>query len=154
MSPRNFLLRCVEPGLALLPAYMTSDMARVLLMAIAGQESGWSARAQVGGPALGYWQFEQAGVDGVMSVTASLAAAVLSTLDLLRPNAYAALEYNDPLACAFARLLLWSDAAPLPAIGDAAGGWDYYVRNWRPGKPDQTRWGPAYATAVQTVGAT
>ncbi len=38
----------------------------------------------------------------------------------------------------FARLLLWTDAKPLPAIGDEQGAWDYYLRNWRPGKPTRT----------------
>ena len=154
MSPRLFFLRCVEPGLALLPGYMVSDQARVALMAIAGQESNWAARTQGNdGPARGYWQFEPAGVAGVSNDTRTgpLLAATLSTLDLVGSSPYTVIQYNDPLACVVARLLLWSDPAALPAIGDANGCFDYYVRNWKPGKPDQTRWGPAYATACSTV---
>jgi hypothetical protein len=154
LSPRNFLLRVVEPGLSLLPGYMVNDQARVALMAIAGQESNWSARTQGNdGPARGYWQFEPAGVAGVATHpnTMGLLAATLSTLDLAGTSAYAAIQYNDPLACVIARLLLWSDPAALPAVEDASGCWDYYVRNWRPGKPDETRWTAAYATACSAV---
>ena len=156
MSPRNFLLRVVEPGLSLLPGYMVADQARVALMAIAGQESNWAARTQGNdGPARGYWQFEPAGVAGVATHpnTIGLLAATLSTLDLAGTSAYAAIQYNDPLACVIARLLLWSDPEPLPAVGDASTCFDYYVRNWKPGKPDETRWGAAYATACATVAA-
>ena len=154
MSPRNFFLRVVEPGLALLPGYMVNDQARVALMAIAGQESNWTARTQGNdGPARGYWQFEPAGVAGVAThpSTMGLLASVLSTLDLAGTSPYAAIQFNDPLACVIARLLLWSDPEALPAIEDHDGCWDYYVRNWKPGKPDETRWGAAYATACNTV---
>lgn len=156
MSPLNFLLRVVEPGLSLLPGYMVSDQARIALMAIAGQESGWSARAQGNdGPARGYWQFEPAGVAAVAAHpnTMGLLASVLSTLDLVGPSPYSVIQYNDPLACVIARLLLWSDPEALPAIDDADGCWGYYVRNWKPGKPDDTRWSAAYATACSTVAA-
>ena len=36
MSPRNFLMRAVEPGLSLLPGYMVCDQACVLLTAAVG----------------------------------------------------------------------------------------------------------------------
>ena len=133
---------------------MVNDQARVALMAIAGQESNWSARTQANdGPARGYWQFEPAGVAGVAThpATMGLLASVLSTLDLAGISPYAAIQFNDMLACSIARLLLWSDPAALPAVEDAEGCWNYYVRNWKPGKPDQTRWGPAYTTACSTV---
>ena len=153
MSPRNFLVRAIEPGLALVPGYMVSDAARVLLMAIAGQESNLSARAQVDGSALGYWQFEHIGVAGVMSGAPWVIASVCETLDVATTSVWAALQWNDALACVVARLCLWLDVAPLPVIGDASGAWDYYVRNWRPGKPAPDRWGASYATAVAAVGA-
>jgi hypothetical protein len=151
VSPRLFLLRVVEPGLALLPGYMVSNAARVALMAIAGQETNWAARAQIGGQALGYWQFQADGLDGVLTKQGPLMAAIFKTLDVAAPDAHIALQFHDPLACAVARLLLWSDPEPLPAIGDVNGCWNYYTRNWRPGKPDATRWAPAYAMAVSTV---
>ena len=154
MSPRNFLVRAIEPGLALVPGYMVSDAARVLLMAIAGQESGLSARAQVDGSALGYWQFEQSGLADVRMRAPSVMESVCSTLDIPDSTGiWAALQWNDALACVVARLCLWLDPAPLPVIGDASGAWDYYVRNWRPGKPGTDRWASAYTTAVAAVGA-
>src|SRR5688572_796908 len=52
---------------SLLPPKMESDAAKVMLLAIAFQESGCRYRYQlVGGPARGFWQFEQAG--GVLGV--------------------------------------------------------------------------------------
>ena len=156
MSPRLFLLRVVEPGLQLLPGYMVSDAARVMLMAIAGQETNWSARIQANdGPARGYWQFEPGGVAAVLNDprAAPIVATAAATMDLAGFPAYTVIQYNDQMACVFARLLLWSDAAPLPAIGDANGSWNYYSRCWRPGKPDDTRWGPAYSMACSTVSA-
>jgi hypothetical protein len=154
MSPHLFLLRAIEPGLSLLPSYMTSDAARVMLMAIAIQESNIAARAQIGrGPARGYWQFEPAGVEAVLKQTPALAQAVLSTCDIPLTDASSAVQYNDPVACAFARLILWFETSPLPAIGDTSGSWHYYCRCWRPGKPDENRWPMAHATAVNTVAA-
>jgi len=154
VSPRNFFLRVVEPGLALLPGYMVSDRARVALMAIPGQESNWAARIQAAdGPAHGYYQCEPVAVAEVTNnaQTAGVFNSVLSTLDLVGMSPYTAIQYNDPLACVVARLLLWADPAPLPSVGDAEGCWQYYLRNWKPGKPDETRWGASYATACNTV---
>ena len=157
MSPRNFLVRAIEPGLALVPGYMVSDAARVLLMAIAGQEMGLSQRAQIVAsgppPGLGYWSFQADGTADVMQRQPSLMAAICATLDVPTTSVWTALQYNDALACAVARLCLWTDPAPLPAIGDQAGGWNYYLTNWRPGRPDQSRWGAAYGVAQATVAA-
>src|ERR1044072_5855205 len=137
MSPHLFLLRAVEPGLSLLPGYMTSDCAKIWLMTIAGQENNLIARKQMGGgPATSYWQFEQAGVNAVMKSQAKLAEGLLATCDIDPSEAHAALQYNDAVACAFARLLLWSDPAPLPLASDVAAGYALYLRTWRPGRPD------------------
>src|ERR1044072_2654584 len=152
MSPHLFLLRAIEPGLSLLPGYMTSDCAKIWLMTIAGQETNLTARKQMGGgPATGYWQFEQAGVDAVLRSQPKLAEAVLATCDIDASEAHAALQYNDPVACAFARLLLWSDPAPLPLASNAAAGYQTYLRTWRPGKPDANRWPVAHSVAMTAV---
>ena len=150
-----FRLLCVEPGLILLPDNMASDQARVMLLAIAGVESNWGARRQIpGGEALGYWQFQQNATAGVLEKTPTLAQQVLDTCDVPVSETWQAIEYNDAVACAFARLLLWSDPALLHAIGDRAGAWAYYRRLWRPGRPDAGRWLTSYATAVSVVEAT
>lgn len=125
-----------------------SPEARVMLYAIGLQESRFQHRRQVGGPARGFWQFERGGgVAGVLNHPASRgpAAAVLTLRGVPASGAYAALEHDDMLACAFARLLLYTDPRPLPATADAA--WDYYLDNWRPGKPHRQTWDALYAQA-------
>src|ERR1044072_3822106 len=149
MSPHLFLIRAIEPGLSLLPGYMASDCAKIWLMTIAGQETNLTARKQMGGgPATSYWQFEQAGVDAVLRAQPKLAEAVLATCDIDASEVHAALQYNDSVACAFARLLLWSDPAALPLASNTAAGWNAYLKTWRPGKPDAARRPPGHSVAM------
>jgi len=63
MTPKQLLLNAIDPALALLePLGVKSDArARLMLMAIAGQESAWEHRRQIGGPARSFWQFEGGG---------------------------------------------------------------------------------------------
>ncbi|WDW06021.1 hypothetical protein PWE35_09310 [Stenotrophomonas maltophilia] len=152
----HILSRVVGPGLALLPSTMDTAKARVLLLAIGLQESRFETRRQIGGPARGYWQFEKGGgVVGVLThpSTRKYAAEVCRDRGI-EPTAaavYPALERDDLLACAFARLLLFTDPKPIPDIGYVAASWDYYVRNWRPGKPHRSTWDALYAKAVEAV---
>lgn len=135
--------------------------AEVMLLAIAGQESGFRARAQViagggKGPARGLWQFERGGgVVGVLQHRATAKAAQTVCDALLVPvdpiNVHAALEQNDVLACAFARLLLWTDPGSLP--GEQTAGWQCYLRNWRPGKPHPEVWPARWNAAAAATGA-
>ena len=61
--------KAIDDAFALLPPKMDSAAARVLVLAVALQESGFTARRQYGnGPARGYWQFEAGG--GVIGVLA------------------------------------------------------------------------------------
>jgi hypothetical protein len=150
----------INPALRLLPAAMDSDRARVILLAIGLQESQYLTRVQMGGgPARGYWQFERGtpatrgGVTGVMLHTAS-AAHLLSVCNARGVSfdsleIWNALTWDDVLAAALARLLMWTDPRTLP--DDAPGGWDLYMRTWRPGKPHPNRWAGFYAQAVATV---
>lgn len=152
-SQASFLARynseVLEEALALLPAKMDSVRARVLMLAIGLQESRFTHRRQVGGPARGHYQFERGGgVRGVLTHPESKVHAlricrrrgvpvgVPGALDAT----YRALEKDDILAACFARLLLWTDAAPLPAVEDVDGAWAYYLRTWRPGKPHPHTW--------------
>lgn len=151
----------IGPGLALLPAKMTSPAALVMLLAIGLQESGLTARAQViagggKGPARGLWQFEQSGgVKGVLThpATAALAAQVCDAraVEATPAAVWARLEGDDVLAAAFARLLLYSDPKPLPVLTDSQGGWDLYVRVWRPGKPRPAEWPAYYSQALHAI---
>ena len=156
MTPELLTRIAIDPALSLLPPRMDSRAARVLMLAIAGQESAMRHRRQIRGPARGFWQFEQGGgVKGVMGHPASsrLALESISSRNL-RPNSptvWAALATDDVLAAIFARLLLFTDARPLPAIGQEAAALAYYIRNWRPGKPHPHTWPALYDSAVDTV---
>lgn len=147
----------ILPGLDLLPSSMNNDKALIMLLAIGLQESGFLVRSQrKGGPARGFWQFEQGG--GVRGVLRHPASSYLAhkacqySLVVPTPEAvWPALAENDRLACAFARLLLWTDARPLPEAGQIDYAWDYYIDNWRPGKPHRDRWTPNYEQALQLL---
>jgi hypothetical protein len=153
----------IEPAFRELPARMATDEARVMLLAIGLQESRFRHRVQMPlrpgmppGPARGFWQFERGGgVIGVLTHPASsrLAMEACAARDI-RPNSpivWAKLAEDDVLAAIFARLLLFTDAAPLPAIGRDADAWACYIRNWRPGKPHPQTWKALYDSAVETV---
>ena len=158
----------INPALALLPANMDTPQARVMLLAIGLQESRFEHRYQVvqgkpgaKGPARGFWQFElgsaasRGGVWGVFlheasnkllkKIAAERGAAQSPT------NIWQAIETDDVLAAAVARLLLWTDPKPLPKLGDAEGAWQLYLRTWRPGKPHRGTWDALYAQALEYV---
>ncbi|WP_281915975.1 hypothetical protein [Caldimonas thermodepolymerans] len=155
---KRILADAVEPALGLLPGQMDSDRARLMLLAIGLQESRFEHRRQIGGPARGFWQFERAGgVQGVLrhAATRELAKAVCAERGVAADATavYERLEHDDLLACAFARLLLWTDPQPLPVPGDASASWQYYLRTWRPGKPHRHTWDALYAQALGAVRA-
>lgn len=129
------------------------DEAKVLLLAIALQESGLQDRRQIGGPAAGLWQFERAGILGVAThqATRQLAAHACRTF-LVVPvvrEVHDALEYHDMLAAIFARLLLYSDPEILPA--NEAAAWDLYLRCWQPGRPRPHHWAVSWHGASDAV---
>jgi len=161
MTPKDILINAVDPALAMLAklGVQSDDRARVLMMAIAGQESAWQYREQVGGPAHSFWQFEEGGgVAGVLYHPASRdkIAAVCAELGVpcTADAVYAAMVDNDVLAACMARLLLLTDPAPLPNVGEVQAGWDYYQRNWRPGAPHPEVWPGRYGTAMGLVNQT
>lgn len=133
----------------------SDDKARVMLLAITGQEADCQYRRQHGnGPARGLWQFERlGGVAGVLSHKASMAhaeaACAARGVEPTATAAQAALERDDWLAAVFARLLLWTDPRALPDAEDA--GWACYLRNWRPGKPHPERWPENWRLAREAV---
>ena len=150
------LAKIVNPALDLLPDAMRSDTARVMMLAIALQESALGARAQDGGPAVGLWQMEQGGgIHGVLhNLRTAHYAETVCNIQGVAPrdaNVYAALPENDLLAANFARLLLWADTEPLPALGDTHAGWLCYQANWRPGAPRPDAWAANYAKALGAI---
>ena len=156
ISPADALDKIIVPALATLPTEMDSPVARLMLLAIALQESGLRSREQTGGPAHGLWQFERNGVLAVMhhTRTADVVFHWCEENDVTygSNSIYERLALDDELACAFARLLLWTDPRLLPDIGDCMSAWNLYERCWRPGKPSYTRWrDTAYPQALQTI---
>ena len=156
MNLSQIIESAINPALALLPAAMDTPQARCMLLAIGLQESRFTHRRQIGGPARGFWQFEKGGgVRGVLTHAStreqaqlvSKARGVPATADAV----YDALDKDDVLAAAFARLLLWSDPKALPALGDADASWALYLRTWRPGKPHPETWSDLYRQAVAEV---
>ncbi|MFY3402250.1 hypothetical protein ACOTJC_28770 [Achromobacter xylosoxidans] len=144
------------PAFALLPAKMDTKEARCMMLAIGLQESRFQHRQQIGGPARGFWQFEKGGgVKGVImhDTTRGLAQAVCKArgVPATTDAVYAALDQDDVLAAAFARLLLWTDPKPLPALGETDQAWDLYARTWRPGKPHRQTWNALYNRAMEAV---
>lgn len=167
MTPDTLIDIAIEPAMGLLPAKMDSPEARAMLIAIALQESGLTARAQIleagkpwwasrPGAARGLWQFERSGgVAGVLGHPATQPIAYPILDELLYPadahTIHDALAHNDVLACVFARLLLYTLPRPLPKRGDEAESWRQYMSAWRPGKPHPGTWSANYAMAWQAV---
>lgn len=159
MNPALFYRRIGQPTLLMMAEMPdiklpVSDKASVLLMAIAGQESNWQHRRQIGGPARGFWQFEKfGGVAEVMQKTPKQLTAVCALLDIPYDitTIFEAMAWNDTLACVMARLLLWQDPRALPEVGDKDGAWAYYLRNWRPGAPHPAAWSALYDKAIAAV---
>jgi hypothetical protein len=151
--------QAIDQALSLLPGAMDSPEARVMLLAIGLQESRFTARRQlVGnpprptGPAKGFWQFERGG--GCRGVVAHPASRYwMARVCHQRGVAFTAqalwdaIQDDDVLAAAAARLLLFTDPRRLPDIGDESGAWNLYIRVWRPGKPHRQTWSRLYAQA-------
>ena len=162
MNVPKHVMQAVNESLRLLPPAMDTKEARIMLYAIGLQESRFTHRAQVidgggKGPARGYWQFERGGgVTGVLRHPASrfwMSSACNARNVPAQPmNVWLALENDDVLAAAAARLLLFTDPARLPAIGEQAEALRYYLRVWRPGKPHPSTWQECYETALKAVG--
>lgn len=147
---------CLDPGLKLLPKKMDTTGARVMLITIGLQESRFEHRTQIGGLAHGFWQFEKGGgVKGVLKhyATKNYAENTCSKLlvDKDEDTVYNAIIYNDPLACAMARLLLWTLPNSLPKIGDKDTAWDQYISAWRPGKPHRDTWDDLYEKSLEIL---
>ncbi|VVD90289.1 hypothetical protein PCO31110_01581 [Pandoraea communis] len=158
MTPADALSNAINPALALLPPFMTSDKARIELLSIGLQESHLTFRRQMPtGPARGLWQCEQGtqasrgGIWGLYLFKGT--SGYLSDLCAARKVAYdpvaiySSLESDDILAAGCARLLLYTDPQPLPDVDDVEGSWGLYLRVWRPGKPRPAEW-PANHTAA------
>ncbi len=173
MIADDFLKDILSPGIAWcesLPSWNIpfDARAKVLLIAIAGQESRWSARVQSGnGPAHSLFQMERGGMIAEVlanAKTAELANEVCRMMyiapDAVHAWSVMATERGDKLAVAFARLGLWLDPRDLPALDDEQAAFETYVRIWRPGAitdggsravETRDRWHAVYQWAISAV---
>ena len=170
MTPREARNGPVADALLLLPAKMSSPQAELMLLAIGLQESELKHRRQHGnGPARSLWQAEQGGgmVAGLLGFhnqdVQDLARGLCAVRGVpAQPRAvWEAIEHDDVLAAGLARLLLFTDPARLPGLGDEEGAWQLYLRTWRPGafirgtaaKRAELRqkWAKNYAQALEVV---
>lgn len=156
--------QAVETAFGLLPRQMDTVAARVLMYAIGLQESRFIHRFQVvafrpgvRGPARGFWQFEAGGgVKGVMNHPTSRywANYICGLRDVVfdQVKIHKALEKDDVLAAAFARLLIFTDAKRLPGVNEVDAAWALYAeRCWRPGKPHPESWAGNHRLALEFV---
>jgi hypothetical protein len=159
--------RAIDPALRLLPARMDTPPARVLLLAIGLQESGFRDRRQLIvvdgklkplGPAKSFWGAEKPGgmVKGVRThpATKDLALALYRARGVRRLDSaiWNAIEHDDVLAAGLARLLIYTDPYKLPALGRSQDAWELYaVRLWRPGRPRRQDWDGNYTRALEFV---
>ncbi|MFV3415340.1 hypothetical protein ACNFH8_24000 [Pseudomonas sp. NY15436] len=170
MDLRTVRRSIIEPALLLLPAKMESPQAVVMLLAIGLQESRFTYRRQMGnGPAKSFWQAEQGGgmVTGLLRYRVQDIRDLATGLCAVRgvvpaaPEVWNAIEHDDVLAAGLARLLLYTDPARLPALGDETGAWDLYLRTWRPGAYERgnagqrsalrQKWAKNYAAALEVI---
>lgn len=149
MTLDDVMTVAIRPALSLLPQKMDTPEAVRMLLAIGLQESLFSNRKQIRGPAHGFWQFEPSGVEGVMWHHSSQEYAQGLCQILNYPfdeqTVYEAVRHNDVLAAGFARLLLWRLPDPLPTIAPEA--WAQYIEAWRPGKPRRALWSDNWTKA-------
>jgi len=161
MTLSDVLNTAITPALGLLPPQMDTPEARVMLLSIGLQESRFTTRQQIGGPARGFWQCEQGtrksrgGVWGFYLHPASrywlsgLCAARGVAFDPV--SIYGALDSDDVLAAGLARLALFTDPKKLPSTDDVIGSWNLYQRVWKPGRPRPDTWPDLHAQAVSAV---
>lgn len=159
----NSLKKDIEDGLALLPVTMRSAAAKVLLYTTSRQENPKRLPQQVGGPAVGDYQFEKGGgVKGVLTHKAVRSYAESCCADRSVPATqdavYQAIKTDPVLAAALARLLYYTDPKTLPFVGKEDDAWALYLRTWRPGayarQPEELRakWKNNYADAMAAYG--
>lgn len=145
----------IIPALHELPTKMFSLPAITQLLVTGAQESGYMTRLQLGnGPAHGLWQTELNGVSAVLKNPKSHGYLVgylqsQTSIVVSAPNIYQLIQTDDITACVVSRLMYWCDVRPLPKFDDEEASWQYYLNNWRPGKPDRARWAHWYPLVIK-----
>lgn len=163
MTPQRLLKSAILPALDELATLgiPASVQAARFLLAIALQESGLKHRRQVVvggeelGPASGWFQFEKGGgCAGVLAfpVVGGMMQNLCDAYNVPKTaqGLWAAMQYQDIIAAAAARLLIYTLPQALPKTADE--GWQQYLRAWRPGKPHPETWAAHWMTASKAVG--
>ena len=143
-------------AMALLPAHLTCAESKAMLIAIAMQSSQFSFRRELMGHDRSFWALgAQTHIKVVAEheLTRGPIAAVCDALcyDTSVFSAYMAVEHNDILACAYARLLLSLVPGKLPSRDQPQLGWDQYLAVWRPSHPRPEPWPVHFRRAWDAV---
>jgi hypothetical protein len=165
MSARFHAEFTLPAAFMLLPPVLDSPEARALVLAIGLQESDYRDRVQkpqqVGwrpGPARGFWQFERGGgaCTGLLERerTRPLVERVCEVLryDVDPQGLWEGAQHNDVLACALARLLLFSLPHRLPTRDQPELAWAQYLEAWKPGRAHPDKWPRCHWHAWSLVG--
>lgn len=159
MTPAEFLRTVIEPATLLLPPQVDSPKARCLLLAIAGQESGWERQRPRETIEIrrGYWGCtKNHAVLWVLhnSLTRPVIRRVCAELEQVPglDEVFSSIEMDDRLAYCVARLFLIA-AAPderVPEIGDDRRAWLLYERVWLAAPPSSNvaHWHAVYSAAA------
>lgn len=157
--------KALDAAYALLPPNMKSREADICVFAFGYQESSFEARRQIikkdgklvpEGPAVSWWQMEKGGgVKGVLNHAASKAHAIkVCAARGVAPTpdaVWAAMQTDDVLGAAFARLLIYTNPHRLPKVGDSHAAWALYLNEWRPGKPKPEKWPISYKVGMENA---
>lgn len=165
MSARYHAVHTLPAAFQLLPLALDTPEARAFVLAIGLQESEFRDRVQrpykIGwrpGPARGFWQFERGGgaCTGLLALerTRPLVERVCEVLHYdVDPQAlWEGAQHNDVLACALARLLVFSLPHRLPTRDERELAWEQYLEAWKPGRPHPEKWPRCHWHAWSLVG--
>lgn len=158
-SAIEFIAGGVLPlAMQLIPSIPRSVESDAFLLAIGYQESKFTDRVQVGGPARSFFQFEEnGGVLGVYMHDATKEYLRIACEIMAVPckvhDVYVAMAHNDVLACLMARLLIRTLPDYLPGPRAPRYGWSQYLEAWRPGVPRDGDWAESWEIGWSTAKA-
>lgn len=163
MTPSRLLNTAIYPALSDLAGMgiQSNPEAARFMLAIALQESGLRHRRQVvsggaeNGPAASFWQGELTGglIDMLNRPATKPRMRAICEMYNVAPTPaglWEAIRYQDIVAAAAARLLIYTLPSVLPV--DDMAGWEQYKKAWAPGKPKPDTWPANWALASETVG--
>ncbi|WP_286828732.1 MULTISPECIES: hypothetical protein [Kordiimonas] len=106
---------------------------KILMMTACHESMGFRYRAQVGGPALSYFQIEPNTLDDLYTNYLAYRPDKQALVDAYLPEGLdrlEALENDDKYACAVARMIYWRVPESLPAVTNDEGLAAYAKQYW------------------------